>query len=303
LKVRTFPAPPVGFDQTAASDEELLRHGYPRRPDAKTEPVLRRLWDKALMRRPTFVRAELVEDKVWRSRPHADWVKEQARRRADRPQSEFGLSGHWAGAVVQVASLGFSPPEPANVVYAEWAVPTISPQPAESGTQTVGFWVGLGGTGTSQQLLQAGTAATITGNNVGYWAWTQWVPATYRVVNFPVAAGDPISVLVCAPQSDQGFVSIMNRNTNLAMSFGVSDPQGTTPYDGSTVEWIIEAINTEMPNFGSVTFTEVTAGTQHHTINLLNAFTVTATSGPDLLASAKIYEAQNEVEVFWDAAI
>jgi hypothetical protein len=253
------------------------------------------------MRRPTFVRAELVEDKVWRSRPHADWVKEHARRRADRAQSKFGLAGDWAGAVVQVASLDFSPPEPANVVYAEWTVPAISPRPSEPGTQIVGFWVGLGGYGTND-LLQAGTAATITGNSVSYWAWTEWVPAGYQVVNFPVAAGDSISVLVCAPQSDQGFVSMMNQNTNLAMSFGVSDPQGTTAYDGSTVEWIIEAINTEMPNFGSITFTEVTAGTQHHTINLLNAFTVTATNGADTLASAKIYETQNEVEVFWDAA-
>jgi hypothetical protein len=302
LKVRTFPTPPADFDPFSASDQQLRRHGYPRRPDVKTEPVLRRLWDKAFIRRPTFVRAELVEDKVWRSRPHADWVKEQARRRSERGQRQFSLAGDWAGAVVQVGSLGFSPPEPANVVYAEWTVPTISPHPSEPGTQIVGFWVGLGGYGTSE-LLQAGTAATITGNSVSYWAWTEWVPAGYQVVNFPVAAGDPISVLVCAPQSDQGFVSIMNQNTNLAMSFPVSDPQGTTPYDGSTVEWIIEAINTEMPNFGSVTFTEVTAGTQHHTINLLNAFTLSATNGADTLASAKVYETQNEVEVLWDAAI
>jgi Peptidase A4 family len=303
MKAKTFPPPPADFDPLTASDQQLLQHGYPRRPDQKTEPVLRRLWDKAFERRPTLVPGQLVEDKRFRSRPHADWLKDHSGARADRIKATFGLAGDWAGAVVEVASLGLTPPEPANVVYAEWTVPTMSPNPAEPGTQIVGFWVGLGGYGTSQ-LLQAGTAATVTGNGVpSYWAWTEWVPAGYTVVNFPVAAGDLISVLVCAPQADSGFVTMMNQKTNYAVSYPVFDPEGTTPYDGSTVEWIVEAINTEMPNFGSVTFTEVTAGTQHHTINLLDAFTVNATSGTTTLANGKIYETQNEVEVIWDAAI
>jgi hypothetical protein len=302
VRITTFPAPPADFDPFTASNLELFRHGYPRRPDPKAEPVLRRLWDKAFASRPTFVKAELAESKAWRSRPYHDWKTDRTRVAPERTQPRFGLAGDWAGAVVSVASLGFNPPEPANTVYAEWTVPTIQPNPAEPGTQTVGFWVGLGGYGTND-LLQAGTAATITGNSASYWAWTEWVPAGYQVVSFPVAAGDVISVLVCAPESDHGFVTMMNQKTNLAMSFGVSDPQGTTPYDGSTVEWIVESITSEMPNFGSVIFSEVTAGTQHHTINLLQAFTLNTTSGSTTLATGKVYASQNEVEVIWDAAI
>lgn len=291
MNATTFPTPPKGFDPTTAPTNTLLQYGYPRRPDLQTEPVLRALWDRAMVRKPTFVQAQLVEDKVWRSQPHALWKKDQ-----------FGLAGDWAGAVVQVSSLGFSPPEPANVVFAEWKVPTIQPKPTEPGSQTVGFWVGLGGWGVAN-LLQAGTAATITGTSVTYWTWVEWVPASYKVENLSIEAGDTVSVLVCAPETDHGFVSMMNQRTNMAISVGVSDPDGTTPYDGSTVEWIVEAITTEMPNFGSVLFTQIIAGTQNHTFDLTDAFTVNTVSGSKTLATGKVLGPQNEVEVIWDAAI
>jgi hypothetical protein len=239
-------------------------------------------------KKPTFIEAKLVEDTVWHSRP--------------RPQrGQFGLAGNWAGAVVETASLGFNPPQPANMVFAEWKVPAIKPT-GEPGTQIVGFWVGLGGYGTNQ-LLQAGTAATITGNSVSYWAWTEWVPAGYKVDNLEIQAGDTVSVLVCAPESDHGYVSMLNQRTNQAISVGVTDPQGTTPYDGSSVEWIIEAIGSEMPDFGSVTFTQLSAGTQSHSINLAKAFTVNTVASGKTLATGEILAAQNEVEVVWDAAI
>jgi hypothetical protein len=286
--LKTFAAPPKGFDPTTATSAALTAYGIPRRPDATAEPTLRAVWDRAFAMKPTFIEAVLVEDALWHSRP--------------RPQrGQFGLAGNWAGAVVETASLGLNPPQPANMVFAEWKVPAIKPT-GEPGTQIVGFWVGLGGYGTNQ-LLQAGTAATITGNSVSYWAWTEWVPAGYKVDNLGIQAGDTVSVLVCAPESDQGYVSMMNQRTNQAISIGVTDPQGTTPYDGSSVEWIIEAIGSEMPDFGSVTFTQLSAGTQSHTINLAKAFTVNTVASGKTLATGKILAAQNEVEVIWDAAI
>jgi hypothetical protein len=151
--------------------------------------------------------------------------------------------------------------------------------------------------------LQAGTAATLTGSSVIYWAWTEWVPANFATDSLQLQPGDTVSVLVCAPQSDHGFVSMLNQRTNQAISIGVNDPQGTTPYDGSTVEWIVEAIDSEVPNFGSVTFTQITAGSQHHTINLTDAFTLNTTSGSKTLMTGKLLQSQNEVEVLWDAAI
>jgi len=291
MNLTTFPAPPKNFNPVTAPDRDLALYGYPRRPDPVKEPGLRKLWDSAFTGKHTFVKAELVEDKVWHSRPHADFKKQG-----------FGLGGNWAGAVVNVSSLGFSPPEPANTVFAEWVVPKVKTKPAEPGSQTVGFWVGLGGVGTGQ-LLQAGTAATVSGTSVSYWAWTEWWPAAYKVTSLAIEPGDKVSVLVCAPESDHGFVSMMNHRTGIAISVGVNDPSGTNPYDGSTVEWVIEAINTEMPNFDSVTFTQVTAGTKDHNIDLSKGYTLNTVSSGKTLATGKLLSAKDEVKVIWDAAI
>jgi hypothetical protein len=288
LKITTFAAPPSGFQPVTATDNQLAVYGIPRRPDAATEPGLRQLWDRAFSKPVTFIEAQLVEDKVWKTLPHG----------ALKP-GNFGLAGNWAGAIVEVSSLGLSPAEPANMIFAEWVVPTINTSTQLSGAQTVGFWVGLGGWGTSQ-VLQAGTAATVSGGSVSYWAWTEWFPAGYEVANFAIKPGDTVSVLVCAPQSDHGYVSMMNNRTSQAISVGVSDPNGTAAYDGSSVEWVIEAIDTEMPNFGSVTFTELSAGTQHHAIDLTHAFTANTTSGGSTLATGEILAAKNEVEVVYD---
>ena len=137
------------------------------------------------------------------------------------------------------------------MIFAEWVVPTINTSTQLSGAQTVGFWVGLGGWGTSQ-VLQAGTAATVSGGSVqAIGRGRNGSPPVIRWPIFAIKPGDTVSVLVCAPQSDHGYVSMMNSRTSQAISVGVSDPNGTAAYDGSSVEWVIEAIDTEMPNFGN----------------------------------------------------
>jgi len=291
MKTIIFEAPPKDFDPITAAPLDLARYGIPRRPDPQKEPVLRGQWDRVFALKPNFVKANLVPGKLPFSRP-----------RGRSKDGEFGLGGNWAGAVVEVASLKLSPAEPANSVFAEWQVPAINTKTSEPGTQVVGFWVGLGGYGTDS-LLQAGTASTMNGSNVSYWAWTEWFPAGYVVDSLEIQAGDTVSVLVCAPETDHGYVSMMNHRTNVAISVGVSDPFGTQPYDGSTVEWIVEATGSEMPNFGSVAFTQVTAGTQNHTITLADAFTLNTVSGGKTLATGEVLASQNEVKVIWDAAI
>jgi len=292
LKVTTFAQPPKDFNPITASDKLLAVHGIPRRPDATTEPGLRKIWDRAFSRPVNFVEAHLVEDKVWRTLPHGS---------PNLKKTGFGLAGNWAGAIVKTASLNLNPAEPANTVFAEWVVPKMNTATKETGAQTVGFWVGLGGWN-STQVLQAGTAATVNGNSVSYWAWTEWFPAGYQVANMPIQPGDTVSVLVCAPQPNHGYVSMMNHRTNVAISIGVSDPNGNAAYDGASVEWVIEAINTQMPNFGSVTFSQLSAGTKNHAIDLAHAFTANTVSGAKTLATGKILAPQNEVEVIWDAA-
>ena len=274
MSIVNFAAPPKDFDPITAPAKTLAQYGVPRRPDPTAETGLRVLWDRAFARKPTFVQAQLSQDKVWHSRPRAAWPV--------RPRGGLG----WSCRPGRIAWPETGTARQHGLCGMEGACNKTTP--AEPGTQIVGFRVELDGCGTNQ-LLQGGTAATVSGNSGSYWAWTEWVPASYNTV--------------CAPESDHGYVSMRNQRTNVAISIGFSDPQGTTPYDGSSVEWIVEAIGTEMPDFGSVTFTNLSAGTQNPAINLSHAFRVKTVSGGKILATGKILAPQNEVEVIWDAAI
>jgi hypothetical protein len=57
-----YDAPPTDFDPTTAEPRLLRKHGIPRRPDAKKEPHLRKIWDRAFASKPTFIKAEVVVD-------------------------------------------------------------------------------------------------------------------------------------------------------------------------------------------------------------------------------------------------
>jgi hypothetical protein len=310
VNVIGFPAPPPDFDPLTSPNEQLRRYGCPRRPDPECEPVLRNLWDKALAQRPTIVRPSLVET-AWGSRPYAPRAKVRSGIGVERNQDQLGpdgpLGGEWGGAIVDLG-LPLNPGEAFTYVYGEWRVPAIdTTMPAETGTQYVAFWIGLGGWNTDN-LWQAGVVAKMTGNTVSYFAVTDLIPSNWVAIsNFPVAAGDVITMLICAPQVADGFdinasAVMLNQRTQIAMAVGTSGPKDP-PVDGSTVEWIIEATNTEMPNFGTMSFTNCVAGNQHNAINLtdMDAFTV-ATESPitgDLLATANIDGPQDTVEVSW----
>lgn len=274
-RLHTYEPPPAGFDPLTADPRLLRRHGFPRRPDPETEPHLTRLWQRALARAPKLqmIKAELAIDPIMSHR--------------QRPQNispEFTPSG-WGGIIVPTASLGFSPYEPANTVFAEWVVPEIFPVAGDPSTPlTVGFWVGLDGSNpTSYELLQAGTAATISGNNVSYWAWTEWYTSQYQdpavqVTNFAIQPGDRVSFLVCAPQPNQGFVSMMNYRTQQATSVGLPARPGITSA-GDRAEWIVEGISADLPDFSPMVFTNISAGTQHHSFNLSPDGSITNISG------------------------
>lgn len=288
--IKAFTLPPKDFDPITASDSALKLHGYPRRPDPKCEPKLRKLWERILARKPTLIEPGFVEDKRWQSRP-----------RHLRKKSDFGLAGDWSGAVLQTPS-NYSVIQQPNYIYAEFTVPLVQTAPQEPGTQIVGFWIGLGGYNTSS-LLQAGIAATMNGNSVSYWAWTEWYPASYTPANLKINAGDVIGVSVCAFEPTTGLVIIYNQTTNQAVSGALSDPLGNAPYDSSTVEWIIEAIETEMPNFGSVTFgsIHIAALEPGTNFNLANATTLNTVANGNTLATGNLLASHDEVEVNWDA--
>jgi hypothetical protein len=289
-----YDAPPEGFDPNVAEDQLLRKHGIPRRPDKTREPRLRSLWDAAFASKPRFIKAEIAVDHVVSERKRPVHNK-----RLD--VSDFSPSG-WGGDVVLVSTLNYNPPQPVNTVYGEWFIPTVTPVPSEPpGGQTVGFWVGIDGF-TNGQVLQAGMAATVTGNNVNYWVWTEWYPLPpIQVNNFPIKPGDYLTVLVCAPEPDHGFCSMLNKTTNQATSIGISPASGVTSI-GASAEWIVEGISSVLPVFSTVVFQNCSAGTQNHTFNAEGGIIteITGTSGD--LTSAAVLSGGTQVMVKWLAA-
>ena len=276
----TYDAPPEELELTTAEDRVLRKHGIPRRPDAKKEAHLKKLWDNALSSKPKFIKADIAVDHVIskRKRPVISKVHKEA---------SFAPSG-WGGIVVPVKNLGYNPAEPVVSVYGEWFVPNVTPIPNEpGGNQTVGFWTGIDGYG-NNQVLQAGMAATVNGNNVTYWVWTEWYPiGAIQVTNFPIKPGDYLTVLVCANQPNHGFCSMLNKTTNQATSIGINPPANTTSI-GATAEWIVEGISSILPVFSTVVFSNCSAGTKNHAFNMQGGIIteITGSGGSNLTAAS-----------------
>jgi hypothetical protein len=263
-RFQTFRPPPAGFDPRTADARALAVCGFPRRPDPVKEPVLSALWQKVLQRVPNLrmTQAELAFDPVMANRDPMQHLN-----------ADFSPSG-WASVTVSVAALGLTPP--ANTVFAEWTVPTIIPVPGDPSTPlTVGFWVGLDGNDPdSYELLQAGTAATITGTNVNYWVWTEWFTTKYKspavqVQNFAIQPGDLVSCLVCGPWSGatNGSATFLNYRTNQATTVGIPAPGKDITSVGTRAIWAVEGISKDLPDFSPTVFTNATAGTQAKAFN------------------------------------
>jgi len=304
-RIQTYEAPPEGFNPQSAAANLLERYGFPRRPSAEKEPQLMRLWRRAFARAPRLkmIKAELAVDPIMSRRDPL-----RNRDPIGKLEPDFSPSG-WGGVIVPTASLGFSPYEPANTVFAEWVVPEVFPVAGDPSTSlTVGFWVGLDGSDpSSYELLQAGTAATITGNNVNYWAWTEWYTSQYKdpavqVTNFAIQPGDLVSFLVCSAQPNQGFVSMMNYRTQQATSVGITARPGITSV-GARAEWIVEGISADLPDFAPAVFTNITAGTQHHSFSLSPDGSITNITGSngDSLTQAFIVSPTNAL-VLWEGS-
>jgi Peptidase A4 family len=261
---RMFELPPDGFDPMTASAGELRRYGLPRRPDPDSEPQLARLYARAFSRPRRFVKPELVVD----SRLDAINAKREGK-------ADFS-SGDWGGAVVTTPAS-----DPPNMVFAQFQVPTVLNFDPELTQQLVtGFWVGIGGYG-NNSLLQAGIAATVTPGtglfpffgSVSYWAWTEWWPNGFIIDNLAISPGDAVSVLVCAPQPDHGFVSMENLTTGQIVSVGVDPPAGLTA-NGPSAEWIIESLSVDTAAFTPWTCINCQAGSHDSSLTLAGATTL-----------------------------
>ncbi len=95
VRVRTFEAPPAGFDPIAASDATLAHHGFPARPDPERQPEAFALWHREMTRFRDLGFKVVAPDFKQLAKSHGP-----SRRRTPGDSALVnGTSDNWSGAV------------------------------------------------------------------------------------------------------------------------------------------------------------------------------------------------------------
>jgi hypothetical protein len=229
---RTFKLPPRGFDALAASDRELMFHGFPRRPNPETHPVLAEKWSRIADRHFEFIEPKLEVAPFKRNVDVALFERrrlmqeellryERKETVRDRGQLLFDLtkvfdvplsdrvnlksrlpdllallpetSSNWSGAYVKRPVS-----ESLMTVTGQWNVNGVSPpwsaKGLADGTYLCGVWVGIDGTAGTNDVLQAGTGSqcVVTGGKFVSTSFFAWTE--WFSLGSVVVANFPVAV-------------------------------------------------------------------------------------------------------------
>ncbi len=260
------PAPADSFDPLTAEPEELMRYGFPARPDAANDAAAHARWKRQFGRALTYVAPEL---QILAHRSHGPMAHP-----AEVDEQGTSSGPNWAGNVV-LADEG----EKFTGVMGQWTVPSVN-QPlggpfVNGASSTSGIasasqwsssaWIGIDGANLngvdSADVFQAGTEHDLTVVTFGspfnqtianpvYYVWTEWFPAApVAVTNFSVSPGDLIVANLTiifdptvAKEFPIGQSLLLNATraefTNVLM---LGPPNnGSAPFKGNSAEWIVE---------------------------------------------------------------
>jgi len=222
---------PLPADPAAIPQEELLRMGYPPRPDPVSEPDGYAEW-----LRQTSEPLQVIEPKA---------VTDDVTWGPARSQS-------WSGYVLEPGCSIFTTCISFNTVAGQWHVPTVTtPNGLGFGTFDgyTGMWVGMDGWGTND-VLQTGTASEawqtcvfFCWGGANYYAWTEWYPnPPHKLTNLPVGPGDVIFAWAYYPGSGKtGYLIFNNLTTGHGSQvFPETMPAGISSFAGDSAEWIVE---------------------------------------------------------------
>jgi hypothetical protein len=179
-----------------------------------------------------------------------------------------GNSTNWSGGVVYLPA-GFAVAK-FFIVYGQWTVPNPFPAAGDFQLYHCSFWIGIDGS-YSSDVLQAGAHCEAQNTSSGIvqreiHPWFEWFPENeIQITNLTVSAGDILSCLISSTSSTTANMILANSTTNRAVAVEMTAP-GTNKLDGNCAEWIVErpkvgGINTQLANYGAVTFWEAWGGT------------------------------------------
>ena len=269
------PLPPKGFEPLKASNSELVKYGYPARPDEGKHPKHLEKWSSFLARPIQVIAPEFA---IIRS------GRQPANSTTQGDASANATSSNWSGAVV------VSPPsgQTFNTVSGSWVVPNAWPPLSawngtgwNNGSWESVSWIGIDGYTAQQSILQAGTKSvvTVTNGTVTHssWAWFEWYPLfETQFSNFQVSPGDTVHFLLCSTSPTQGVVIVNNISSNKGTSINISAPSAATALAGKNVEWILEddtlgSSPAPFSDYGAEFFYDCLGGTGKTEVNISNA--------------------------------
>jgi hypothetical protein len=212
------------------------------------------------------------QDGAWKiqtdDQPTATRPAPQGRTAPGVPAAASSTSSNWSGYSASGGTY--------TAVTGTWTVPNVSA--TQAGADAT--WVGIGGID-SNDLIQAGTQATVSGGEVAYEAWIEMLPSSSRPVSLSVNPGDSVTVTLTQKDAVNWTIAMKNNTTSQRYSTTV-----TYRSSNSSAEWVQEAPSVgrgtiPLDDFGILSFSDATAVRDGKTLDLraLGAQAITMING------------------------
>lgn len=229
--------PPKSFNPIKASPADLVKYGFPPRPDPNSAPKEYAQWQKVMARAQTYVP-----------------LKSGLGAPAPAPPPEKEMNNAWSGAYLKTPD----PPLPDSETLSLWSVSATymltnlyPPASAEEGKPyKINSWVGLDGYSVSS-CYQAGTTSTVTQKDgqltrteTPFFQYINTDPSpTSNRKEYPELAAEPGDEIVVFLWGIVGTPLVCVFMLNLGAREYIIDYFSDGPdFQGTTSEWIVEAI-------------------------------------------------------------
>jgi hypothetical protein len=148
-----------------------------------------------------------------------------------------GTSLNWSGYAA-LTSLNNPESNVVSKVSGSWIVPTLTPS---AHTTYCSCWIGIDGYA-SNTVEQIGTEQDWVNSKQRNYAWFEMYPNySYKIVGFPVTAGDSISASVVYQGNNVFQMTIRNNTQNIYTVVPTSYTMSPSATHRSSAQWIVEA--------------------------------------------------------------
>jgi type II secretory pathway pseudopilin PulG len=236
--IRTFAAPPAGFDAINETDEALATYGFPPRPNKDSDPVSFAKWARAMAASKVRWNGELQHTGAY-SRPGARAAAPAGA--SANPATAYYYN--WSGFVNTNTLTKYNTKTSFYYIVSDFNVPAVTVPSCDGGWDWEVSWNGIDGNQDGNALLQGGSSSQAycsgTTNATNYYAWVEWFPAYDIIKEFAVNPGDDLFVETWDTSATQGYVYLVDETTGTSGIYGLT-PNGGAGLIGNSAEYIVE---------------------------------------------------------------